>query len=414
MSRLSLKNFRTQVKAATPGGNSNDVWSPMGDMQIGQTAKVRLVPGIDPISQGFWTIQKSIKLKFVSPEDDSKEWTVTVPCLEMYEPADSGVKCPVANEARKLFDEAKALKDAGTDKDAAEALNKIALDYWIKYSYLFQGFMLEGGRDGFDPNVNIAMRFPKSMFSLIHTSVMDANSGFDTLPTGEYQMDDIHGLLSGTITEGMTEEDFMSLFVGRNYIVKVIKKGEHRNYETSTWDMKESTLADEQIDHLAKEGFIDLRKYLPKRPSDEMYEVYADMARISIAFARGEGDGAWNPEWEELGIKPNKGKDTEGGDDEKGGSSGGSLKSNLASRLKSGNATPASAGPDGVRSKLLAARGAAASKPKDDAVSDPASSSEVTETTTATEHPAEAAKPSQITSLADRLKAKKAAAQATA
>jgi len=379
----------------------------MGNMQVGQTAKVRFVPGIDEISQGFWTIQKSIKPTFVSPDDDSKQWYFTIPCLEMYEAADSGVKCPVANEVRKLFDEAKALKDSGTDKDAAEALNSIALNHWIKYSYLFQGFMLEGGVEGFDPNVNIPMRLPKSMFTLISNSVLSSDSGFDTLPTGEYQMEDIQALIEGTIPEDMSEEKFAELFQGRNYIVRKTKKGEHNNYETSSWDMKETSLTDEQVDHLAKEGFIDLRKFLPKRPADELYEVYTDMVRVSIAHARGEGDGLWNPEWEEYGIKPNKGKDSESGDDDerKGGNSGGSLKSSLANRLKGGTTTPAASGPDGVRSKLMAARGAAKQDKSPEEA--PATSEAASETPA---HPA--AKPTgdgQIMSLAERLKAKKAA-----
>jgi REP element-mobilizing transposase RayT len=325
----------------------------------------------------------------------------------MYEPSDSDVKCPVANEVRKLFSEAKALKESGTDKEAADQLQDIALAHWIKYSYLFQGFILEGGGESVNPAINVPLRLPKSMFTLINHSIVSADSGFDTLPIGEYMPEHIQHILEGTMPEDMSEEEFVNLFNGRNYIIRKTKKGEHFNYETSGWDMKESSLTDEQIEHLGKEGFIDLRKYLPKRPTDEQYEVFTEMVQTNIAHARGESDGVWNAEWETVGIKPNKGKEeggsSEEGDEEGGSKRGGNLKTNLANRLKGGASTT---GADGVRNKLQAARGAAsASKPAESVAA------ETKEETT--EHPASSggSEPAnQVMSLAERLKKKKAEA----
>ena len=392
MARLSRKSMQTKVKAATPGGGGNQVWSPMGDMNVGDSATVRLIPFEDQMTGGFWTAQKLIQLKFVNPDDDDKFWTYTVPCLEMYEPAGT-VKCPVADEARKLFKESDELKAAGDTKGAESILN-VALAHWIRYSYYFQGFILKGGNDQKDPNVLEPLKFPKSMFTGIHTAVMDDESGFDTLPCGEFDMSDVEHMIAGEIPDDADDEDeFLSRFVGRNYIVRKTKKGDFNNYETSSWEMKESSLTDEQLSYIGEHGLIDLSVYLPKRPTDEMYEVFTEMARVSIDFALGDGDGEWDPAWEEIGgIKPNKGQDKSGG----GSSSKGSLKDRIANNMKKGDSDSSD-----VRNKLKSSRGAA--KP---------STTGVKTDESADDTPVETSPNDRVAKMKARLAAKKAAAAA--
>lgn len=362
MAAYSKQAILASVKAKTPSSNnSNEVWSPMGNMNVGDVAYTRLIPFTDELSGGFWTTQKMITLEFVSPEDDSKKWHSYVPCLEMYEPART-VECPVANQARELFKQAEVLKKSGATKEF-ESINAVALSRWIRYAYLFQGFINRGGKEGFgNPNVLVPIKFPKSVFALIHESTLGETSTMDVLPTGGFDMDAIRQLMSGDLPAGVTEEVFMQQFFGRNYIVKKIKKGEHNNYETSSWDMKETMLEDEQIAYIADNGLLNLMKYLPKRPTDEQYAVYEEMAKVSIDYALGNGDGLWNPEWEDVGIKPVKGKSGEDGveDSDTGGKSTGA-KTGFAARIAARRNEDDSAASDRVnetRAKLMQGRGA--------------------------------------------------------
>ena len=376
MARISRKSMQTKVKAATPG-SGNQVWSPMGEMNVGDSATIRLIPFEDQMTGGFWTAQKLIQLKFVNPDDDAKFWTYTVPCLEMYEPAGT-VKCPVADESRKLFKEADELKAAG-DTKGSETIINVALAHWLRYSYYFQGFILKGGNEQKDPNVLEPLKFPKSMFTGINTAVMDDEAGFETLPCGEFDMSDVEHMLAGEIPDDADDEDeFLNRFVGRNYIVRKTKKGDFNNYETSTWEMKESSLTDEQMEYIGEHGLIDLSAYLPKRPTPEMYETFAEMARVSIDFALGDGDGEWNPEWEEVGgIKPNKGREenTSGGS-----SSKGALKDRIANKMKSNKDNDEGDSSD-VRNKLKSSRGATKASKAVESSEDSVSDDAPTETT---------------------------------
>jgi len=330
MARLTLSGMRSGIKERTPSGGGNSIWSPMGDMNVGDAATVRLALYEDALTGGFWTADKRIALEFVNPDNDEEIWKFTVPCLEMYVKAGEG-QCPVANITRDLFKQAKELKDSGASAEG-DALEKVALKFWIRYSYLFQGFVIKGGTSQQNPNELIPMKFPKSLFSLIQSSVTDPSSGFDALPTGEYSMDDIRNMANGVVPEGMDEDEFVSLFNGHNYIVRKTTKQNFNNYETGQWSLSQTALTDEQITYMAEHGLIDLTKYLPKRPTDEQYTVMAEMAQVSIDYALGLGDGLWNPEWEEYGLKPRKPEAKSSGSATGGSDAGGSLKDRFKNR----------------------------------------------------------------------------------
>jgi hypothetical protein len=332
MARLTLKGMRTGIQERAPSGGGNNIWSPMGDMNVGDTATVRLALYEDDLTGGFWTADKRIALEFINPDNDEEIWKFTVPCLEMYVKSGEG-KCPVADITRGLFKQADELKDSGAS-DEGEAMEKIALKFWIRYSYLFQGYVIKGGTSQQNPDELIPMKFPKSLFSMIQSSVTDPSSGFAALPTGEYSMEDVTNMAAGEVTDGMGEDEFLGLFAGHNYLVRKTKKSGFNNYETGQWEMNQSSLTSEQIEYMATNGMVDLTKYLPKRPTDEQYAVMAEMAQVSIDYAMGNGDGLWNSEWEEFGLKPRK-PSTDGnnsGDASGGESSGGSLKDRFKNR----------------------------------------------------------------------------------
>jgi hypothetical protein len=58
--------------------------------------------------------------------------------------------------------------------------------------------------------------------------------------------------------------------------------------------MGPTPLTTEQLDALAKYGLFDLTDFLPERPTDEEYQLLAEIVRLSI-----EGEKIWNPDWED-------------------------------------------------------------------------------------------------------------------
>lgn len=422
MARRSLKEVRQRVKEKAPGGNfESEFWTPMDNLDIGSSATLRFLPYDDSISGGFWTIQKMLTAFFTNPENDEEEWMVKIPCLEMFE-LPGEVSCPVTNEVRALFKEADSLVEDGMKEDG-EAVKQAALKHWIRYSYMLQGFVLNGGNKPISDTQITAFRVPKSMYKIIYDSIMDEEHGFDELPCGEFDMDAVEAITKGTIEdyierEGMTEEEFLRMFTGREFIAKKTKNNKgFNNYESSKWNIKEHDLTDEQINAVAENGLIDLRKFLPKRPTEEQYEVYTEMMKISLGAAMGNEDNTWNPEWEEVhGIKPIKPKsDNSGGSSS--GSSGGGLRDTLASRRsdKSSGEGNEKGSASSVRDRLNKNRGVSsgedATKSSDDdsGTSEDTSDTKTDDTATGTSETS-----SKTSSLAERLRAKKQAAKEAA
>lgn len=414
MARLSLKSMRESVKSKAPGGNyDSEFWTPMDNLDMNGSATLRFVPFIDDISGGFWTIQKTLTATFVNPDDDNEKWYVKIPCLEMYS---NEVKCPVTDVVRSVFKEADELIKGG-NTDEGEGLKSIALSHWIRYSYLLEGFVVNGGNKTIADDQLVPFRLPKSMFSIIQDSVVSDDSEFDELPCGSFDETDLQALMDGELPDGMDQGEFAALFNGRGFVAKKTKKDKYNNYDSSTWSMKEHEMTDEQISAIAENGFIDLRKFLPKQPSDEMYEVYTEIMQISIDAALGSADNTWNPEWEEkYGIKPIKPKNKDGE------SSGGDVKSKLKSKLGSknkgsddGESKPrTSTSASDLRSKLNKSRGKKVDEDagEDSSVSEDAANDD-NASDDADEKPSTDSK-SRVSSLSERLKAKTQAAKANA
>lgn len=412
MARISLKSMREKVKANAPGGNyDSEFWTPMDNLDMNGSATLRFVPFIDEVSGGFWTIQKTVTATFVNPDDDSENWYVKIPCLEMY---DNSVKCPATDVVRAVFKEADELIKGGNTEEG-EGLKKIALEHWIRYSYLMEGFVVNGGNKTISDSQLVPFRLPKSMFSIIQDSVVADDSEFDELPCGSFDEGDLEALKSGELPEGMDQGEFAALFDGRGFVAKKTKKDKYNNYDSSSWSMKPHEMTDEQIDAIAENGFIDLRKFLPKRPSDEMYEVYKELMQISVDAALGTGDNTWNPDWEtEYGIKPIKPKNKDGDNNSSGGGDAKSkLKAKLGSKAKKddgdGESKPRSSASD-IRSKLNKNRG----KKADDEGSDESVSEETASDDASDDGDAEEKPKTRVSSLSERLKAKTQAAKENA
>lgn len=355
MARLTMKSVRENKKS---GGYNNDIWTPMGQLERGKSATIRLLPYLDKISQSIYTARSMLNMSFVNPENDEEEWTVMAPCLEMYTTEE---RCPMASVVRDMFSQSDDLLDAG-QSDESKLVREAALAHWKKWTYYYQGFILNGGTEEVDPNKIVPIIFPKAIHKLID-SASDSDSDFDMLPSGEFSEEDVALLLDGEKDPDMSEDEFMALFVGRPIKAKkgVTSDGKHNSYTDSAWDFKEHMLSDEQLAYIASEGFVDQRKFLPKQPTPEQYEVYGEMMTISTQAALGNADNTWNPEWETVyGIKPRKPKTASAGST----ASASSVKDRLAAKLdKSGGDKPA------AREALSAGRGKANSARKEQASS---------------------------------------------
>lgn len=380
MARRSLKEMKQQYKATLPNTEGNKIWNPGADMNIGDTAVIRLVPFDDPLTNSYWSIRKHIDLTFVSPDDDSKNWYYRVPSLEMYvSPKDE--HCPVADVVRALFKEAKELQDAGNTKEY-ETLQSVALQHWIRYGYFCQGFVLKGGTAQVNPDELIPIKLTKGLWETISAPIRE-DTDFDIIPPGGFFPEDIEYLLQGQIPDDFdSEEEFLKVFEGYSFTIRKVKKGDYPNYDSSSWDRHKSMLTDEQIAYIAEEGLIDLHKFFPKRPTDEQYEVFTDMIRVSIDYALGNGDGLWDPEWENFGIQPYKGKitDDDNANDSstsKTSSGGGSLKDRLKNRVSKDKDISDSETP---KTEVRKSRGATRKSTEETASEEPEDTSDVADT----------------------------------
>lgn len=330
--RMSLAEMRASVASRqNSGGGGSTFWTPMDHLEFGQSATIRLVPWYDDISGGFWTEQKVLKATFSNPENDREQWFVHIPCLEQYS---NDAKCPVANAVRDVFKMSDELKD--TDPQEAKTIRKVGSDHWIKRSLMYQGFVLKGGNKEVDENVLVAIKATKQIHDVVSV-VFDPDSGFERLPTGEFSPEDLAVLMDGGDVD-------MNLFLGQSIIMRKTKKTEgqrdYADYTTSTWSQgAPHNLNADQLEYIAKNGYIDLRKFLGEQPSPEKYEVYTEIMNSSIAAAL-EGDVAvWNPEWEAAGVTPYRPKKKDGEGAETG---GGDMRSKLKARLNGGASKPAS------------------------------------------------------------------------
>jgi hypothetical protein len=268
---------------------------------------------------------------------------------------DHANKCPILGPVRDLYTEEKELRNAGKTQDA-DKLKKIAGFHWKKPTYYYQGFVNKGGMTEEETPENPIRVFPfnKMVHKMIFNSIFEAEEDpFETLPCGEFTMDDIAGLLDGGEVD-------LDMFKGYNFIVKKAQRGEWADWTTdSGWSKTQTRLTDEQLAALAEHGLHDLSKRMPDRPSDENYDVLVEMMNISIQRMLTGENGVWNKEWEELGFKPVRVR----------GQSGDAAASDKPAT--SSASTPASnnsdsgAGASSALERLKAARGKAAAAPAD-------------------------------------------------
>lgn len=294
-----LETMRKKLKEREPSFERDNAVYPFWNLSYGQSATVRFLPYNDPFTCAFWAERILIPMTFSDPQDSNKVWKFRAPCREMY---DRSEKCPVLAPVRALYAEEKDLRNTGQTQDA-DKLKRIAGAHWKKPTYYYQGFVIKSGINEDDTPENLIRVFPinKMLHKKIAESIFsNEEDPFDKLPTGEFTVDDVKALLDD-------ENVDMDKFEGHNFIIKKMQRGDYADWTTgSNWASKLTVLDDEYIAAIAEYGFHDLTKRLPDRPSDEQYEVLAEMMQVSIDRMLHGENGAWQKEWEEAGFKPEK------------------------------------------------------------------------------------------------------------
>ena len=235
--KLQAQDSRTQQNQSQ--GTGDNAIYPFWNMPDGQSASLRFLPDADTSNSYFWVERAMIKLPFngIKGQNESKQVTVQVPCMEMY-----GDNCSILSEVRTWY------------KD--ESLKETANKYWKKRTYLFQGFVRQNPlADDKEPE-NILRRFVISpqLFTIIKSSLMDPE--LEEMPT-----DYLNGL------------DFK--------IVKG-KKGDYADYATSSWSRKASALTEVEHAAIASHGLFNLREFLPKKPTESETRVIREMFDASV------------------------------------------------------------------------------------------------------------------------------------
>jgi len=212
---------------------------PFWNMAEGSSATVRFLPDGDKTNSFFWVERSLIKLPFagVKGQNENKEVTVQVPCMEMY-----GDNCPILSEVRTWY------------KD--ESLKETANKYWKKRTYLFQGFVRSNPMSDDKTPENPIRRFIVSpqLIPVIKAGLMDPE--IEEIPT-----------------------DYLR---GLDFYIKKARKGEYADYSTSNWARKESALTEVEQAAIEAHGLSGLREFLPKKPSEAEARIIREMFEASI------------------------------------------------------------------------------------------------------------------------------------
>ena len=243
----TLAEIRAKLKQAESRGSDNSSRPtdnsiyPFWNIKEGGEAVFRFLPDGDQNNTFFWVERAMIKLPFqgVKGEAESKEVTVQVPCVEMY---NDGTVCPILSEVRAWFKDP-ALEDMGRK-------------YWKKKSYIFQGFVTEDGLNEQDRPENPIRRFiiGPQIFTSIRAALVDPE--LEDLPT-----------------------DFIN---GLDYRLKKGTKGGYADYSTSTWSRRTRPLTDSEQASINQHGLYNLSDFLPKKPGEVELRIIKEMFEASV------------------------------------------------------------------------------------------------------------------------------------
>jgi hypothetical protein len=203
----------------------------------------------------MWLEKQTFKWVFPDAKNPQAKVEVTLPCKEMYDGAKS---CKIVNELRPLY-------KTGNDSDA-----EIARPFWPKKVYIFQGFVRDSAiqEKSVPENPIRIFMINKKVYTKIKESIMSNN------PQTAFKI---------------SPDDYEH---GRDFVIIKTKQGKYDNYDQSQWAFSESALTDHERAAIEKYGLWDLSTRLPKRPSDEAFEVMYEMFQAAMSGS------PWDPTWE--------------------------------------------------------------------------------------------------------------------
>ena len=268
----SLAEIRAKLKQSETRGSDNSQRSsgdnsvyPFWNIQEGKESVFRFLPDKDDTNTFFWVERAMIKLPFAGIKGDaeSKQVTVQVPCVEMY---NDGSVCPILSEVRAWF------KDPG--------LEDMGRKYWKKKSYIFQGLVTEDGLNETDSPANPIRRFiiGPQIFTLIRSALVDPE--LEDLPT-----DYVNGL---------------------DFRLKKGSKGGYADYSTSNWSRRTRPLTAVEQAAVDQYGLHNLADFLPKKPSDVELKVIKEMFEASVDGEAYDPE-RWGQYYKPAGMNQNTG-----------------------------------------------------------------------------------------------------------
>jgi len=238
--RAKLQEAQSRTPGQSSGGGDNAIY-PHWNMQEGKEAVIRLLPDGDEKNTFFWVERAMIKLPFagIKGETDSREVTVQVPCVEMY---NDGSVCPILSEVRGWFKD-KSLVDMGRK-------------YWKKKSYIFQGFVIEDPLAEKESPANPIRRFiiGPQIYQIIRSALMDPE----------------------------LEESPTDYLKGLDFRIVKTSKGGFADYSTSKWSRRERALSADETAAIDANGLFNLSDFRPKKPNDVELKVMKEMFEASV------------------------------------------------------------------------------------------------------------------------------------
>ena len=250
---MSLADIRAKLAAQTTGGQNTKARTPndqalfpFWNIKAGETAQVRFLPDADPNNVLFWVEKSVINLTFngVKGTNDDKQYTVKVPCMEMY-----GENCPIIQEVRTWY------------KD--ESLTETANKYWKKRTYLFQGFVKQ--------NPLLGTGNPKTE---------------DTPPENPIRRfvitPQVFTVIKASLTNPEIEETPTNYERGLNFNISKTVKGDYSDYTTSQFARKETALTEAELAAIEQYGLFNLKDFLPKKPSEAEQRIIKEMFEASV------------------------------------------------------------------------------------------------------------------------------------
>jgi hypothetical protein len=276
-STASSQNDKLKESMKNRGTGTSNVWyNYRRNMDYGASTKVRFLPASSEIAENevqpkFWVPKKVIRLRFENPQKEGSEVILPIPAMQMY----TGCKTEndlVLKQAKALFDESEALKKKGREEEAKQIHAKGSY-HWHRGETIAQAFVVKSGFLESDPPENPIrlLELNKQLMNVINATLNSDD------PDVKLEYWPCHGRK------------------GSDFIIKKTKSGDWPKYDAGSCFARSPTpWTTEQIESLERFGLFKLEDFLPAQPSDEEYQILAEIVRLSI-----EGERVWNPDWED-------------------------------------------------------------------------------------------------------------------